>query len=101
MTLLASLPAGLAMALPAVLAFLLAFGLAGLLAARRQRVEAYRHEAALAELGERLAARECRLDELQRELREVQLSEARLATTLEQKQQHFEAQLALLQSSRD
>ncbi|MBZ0329041.1 DNA recombination protein RmuC [Halomonas sp. ANAO-440] len=100
-TLLDSLPVGYAMALSALLAFLLAFGLAGLLAARRQRGEAQRHAAALAELRERLAERERRLDESQRMLGEVQISEARLATTLEQKQQHFAEQLTLLRDSRD
>ncbi|MGR2737703.1 DNA recombination protein RmuC [Billgrantia sp. Q4P2] len=100
-TLLASLPQGIVLMAAALVAFLLAFGLAGLLAARRQRADSARHEAALAELRERLAERERRLDELQRTLGEVRVSEARLATTLEQKQQHFEAQLALLRDSRD
>ncbi|WP_104201753.1 DNA recombination protein RmuC [Billgrantia saliphila] len=101
LTLLVSLPTGYAMAFSAFVTFLLAFGLAGLLAARRQRADGQRHETALAELRERLAERERRLDEQQRTLGEVQVSEARLATALEQKQQHFEAQLALLRDSRD
>ncbi len=100
-TLLATLPLGYAMALTALLAFLLAFGLAGWLAARRQRAEAARHEAALADLRVRLAEREKQLDDAKQRLGEVQVSEARLATTLEQKQQHFEAQLALLRDSRE
>ncbi|WP_445158042.1 DNA recombination protein RmuC [Halomonas sp. E14] len=100
-TLLATLPLGYAMALTALLAFLLAFGLAGWLAARRQRVEAVRHEAALVDLRVRLAEREKQLDDAKQRLGEVQVSEARLATILEQKQQHFEAQLALLRDSRD
>lgn len=100
-TLLATLPLGYAMALTALVAFLLAFGLAGLLAARRQRVEAVRHEAALVDLRVRLAEREKQLDDAKQRLGEVQVSEARLATILEQKQQHFEAQLALLRDSRD
>ncbi len=99
--LLTSLSSGYAMALSALLAFLLALGLAGWLAARRQRADAARHEAAMTGLRERLVERERRLDELQRTLGEVQVSEARLATTLEQKQQHFEAQVALLRDSRD
>ncbi|QOR39426.1 DNA recombination protein RmuC [Billgrantia diversa] len=101
LTLLVSLPTGYVMALSALPAFLLAFGLAGLLAARRQRADAQRHEAALGALRERLAERERRLDEQQRTLGEVQVNEARLATTLEQKQQHFDAQLALLRDSRE
>ncbi|RDB44513.1 DNA recombination protein RmuC [Halomonas sp. DQ26W] len=100
-TLLDSLPVGYAMALSALPAFLLAFGLAGLFAARRQRADARRYATALAELRERLAERERRLDESQRMLGEVQVSEARLATTLEQKQQHFAEQLTLLRDSRD
>ncbi len=100
-TLLATLPLGYAMALTALLAFLLAFGLAGWLAARRQRAEAARHEAALVDLRVRLAEREKQLDDAKQRLGEVQVSEARLATTLEQKQQHFEAQLALLRDSRE
>jgi len=100
-TLLATLPLGYAMALTALLAFLLAFGLAGWLAARRQRAEAARHEAALADLRVRLAEREKQLDDAKARLGEAQVSEARLATTLEQKQQHFEAQLALLRDSRE
>ncbi|NIC35796.1 DNA recombination protein RmuC [Halomonas desiderata] len=89
------------MALTALLAFLLAFGLAGWLAARRQRAEAARHEAALVDLRVRLAEREKQLDDAKQRLGEAQVSEARLATTLEQKQQHFEAQLALLRDSRE
>ncbi len=100
-TLLATLPLGYAMALTALVAFLLAFGLAGWLAARRQRAEAARHEAALVDLRVRLAEREKQLDDAKQRLGEVQVSEARLATMLEQKQQHFEAQLALLRDSRD
>ncbi|QTP55594.1 DNA recombination protein RmuC [Billgrantia sulfidoxydans] len=100
-TLLAALPLGYVMALTALLAFLLAFGLAGLLAGRQRGVERERHAAIHAELRERLTEREQRLEQLQRELGEVQVREARLATTLEQKQQHFEAQLALLRDSRD
>ncbi|WP_312035849.1 DNA recombination protein RmuC [Billgrantia desiderata] len=100
-TLLATLPLGYAMALTALLAFLLAFGLAGWLAARRQRAEAARHEAALVDLRVRLAEREKQLDDAKQRLGEAQVSEARLATTLEQKQQHFEAQLALLRDSRE
>ncbi len=98
---LATLPPGYAMALAALLAFLIAFGLAGFLATRRQQAEAARHETAMAELRERLAERERRADALQRELGEAQVREARLATTLEQKQQHFEAQLGLLRDSRE
>ncbi|WP_176342833.1 DNA recombination protein RmuC [Billgrantia desiderata] len=100
-TLLATLPLGYAMALTALVTFLFAFGLAGWLAARRQRVEAVRHEAALTDLRERLAEREKQLDDAKHRLGEMQVSEARLATTLEQKQQHFEAQLALLRDSRE
>ncbi|WP_111414302.1 DNA recombination protein RmuC [Billgrantia lactosivorans] len=100
-TLLAALPLGYVMALTALLAFLLAFGLAGLLAGRQRGVERERHADIHAELRERLTEREQRLEQLQRELGEVQVREARLATTLEQKQQHFEAQLALLRDGRD
>jgi DNA recombination protein RmuC len=100
-TLLNSLPTFYVTVSAALMAFLLAFGLAGLLGARQRRAERERHAAVQGELRERLADRERRLDELQRTLGEVQVSEARLATTLEQKQQHFEAQLALLRDSRD
>ncbi|EWH00700.1 DNA recombination protein RmuC, partial [Halomonas sp. BC04] len=100
-TLLTSLPTGYVMVLSALVAFLLAFGLASLLAARRQRTEAREQSAALAELRQRLAERERRLDELQHMLGEAQVKEARLSTTLEQKQQHFAEQVTLLRESRD
>lgn len=100
-TLLVSLPPGYAMALAALLAFLFAFVLAGMLAGRQRVMERERHAAILTELNERLAERERRLDQLQRELGEVLVREARLATTLEQKQQHFDAQLDLVRDSRE
>ncbi|MCE8019678.1 DNA recombination protein RmuC [Halomonas sp. MCCC 1A11036] len=100
-TLLDSLPIGYAMMLAALLGFMLAFGLVGLLGSRQRKAEREQHAAVQGELRNRLAEREQRLEQLQRELGEVQVREARLATTLEQKQQHFEAQLALLRDSRD
>ncbi|MGQ4880372.1 DNA recombination protein RmuC [Billgrantia sp. LNSP4103-1] len=99
--LLTSLTIGNAMVLAALVAFLLAFGLASLIGARQRRAERERHISVQAELRERLHERERRLEELHSELAETQVREARLATTLEQKQQHFEAQLALLRDSRD
>lgn len=87
--------------LAALLAFILAFTLASLLAAGRRRSEEQRHAARVDELVERLAERERRLEALHSELSDVRLRETRLATVLEQKQQHFEAQLALLRDSRD
>jgi len=90
-----------ATALAALLAFVVAWGLASLVANRRRLGEEQRHGARVRELNEHLAERERRLEALHSELNEVRLREARLATTLEQKQQHFEAQLGLLRDSRE
>ncbi|NLC22692.1 MAG: DNA recombination protein RmuC [Halomonadaceae bacterium] len=90
-----------ATALAALLAFVVAWGLASLLANGRRRSEEQRHGTRLSELNERLAEREHRLEALHSELSDVRLRETRLATVLEQKQQHFEAQLGLLRDSRD
>lgn len=90
-----------ATALAALLAFVVAWGLANLVANGRRRHEEQRHEARVRELDEQLAERERRLEALHSELNEVRLRETRLATMLEQKQQHFAAQLALLRDSRE
>ena len=90
-----------ATALIALLTFVVAWGLASLLANGRRRGEEQRHGAQIRELNEHLAERERRLEALHSELSEVRLRETRLATMLEQKQQHFEAQLALLRDSRE
>ena len=90
-----------ATALAALLAFVVAWGLANLVANGRRRHEEQRHEARVRELDEQLAERERRLEALRSELNEVRLRETRLATMLEQKQQHFAAQLALLRDSRE
>lgn len=90
-----------ATALAALLAFVVAWSLANLVANGRRRHEEQRHEARVRELDEQLAERERRLEALHSELNEVRLRETRLATMLEQKQQHFAAQLALLRDSRE